>query len=284
MIIQRVPIIFQCQYRNKYPPYSSGKNMEEIFFEYFDSHRHTLNSNYVYLPVFWSAYYAMKKDENILKNWLHKLDKTKKYFTVVQNIHGIIVNNYDLNITVFGTCGGLNLERHNLFKGKKGNYDIPLLSHPSMPIRECEKDIFCSFMGSYDTHPCRQKMRDLLVDEKKYIFKEFSDFNEYCILMNKSIFSLCPRGIGYTSFRLYEAIMCGSIPIYIWEDDYCMPFSEYVQWRDFCIVIESKDIEKLPSILSHVNVDEIQKNLENAREVLTFDKTYEYICKKITIH
>ena len=37
--------------------------------------------------------------------------------------------------------------------------------------------------------------------------------------MRDSLFSLCPRGYGPTSFRLYESIQLGSIPVYIAEDD-----------------------------------------------------------------
>ena len=35
--------------------------------------------------------------------------------------------------------------------------------------------------------------------------------------MHESVFHLCPRGHGPTSYRLYEALQADTIPIYIWE-------------------------------------------------------------------
>ena len=37
-------------------------------------------------------------------------------------------------------------------------------------------------------------------------------------LIQGSVFHLCPRGNGPTSYRLYESLQAGTIPIYIWEE------------------------------------------------------------------
>jgi len=36
-------------------------------------------------------------------------------------------------------------------------------------------------------------------------------------LIHGSVFHLCPRGNGPSSYRLYEALQADTIPIYIWE-------------------------------------------------------------------
>jgi hypothetical protein len=242
MLIVDVPLIFQPKYTSTYPSYSSGKNMEEICYDFFSIHKDTIDSDYVYLPVFWTSYYIINDYANNideLYNWLDTLDKTKKYFTIVQYDDGIFVRNFELDILVFsGGGGGLNikndqmpwevsfygLSRHIVF-GNKADYDIPLLCLPSFPeIENVKKDIFCSFMGRFDTHKCRIEMKHLLETNTTFQFLNSENFEQYKTIINRSIFTLSPRGCGYASFRIYEAIMGNSIPIYIWDDKQILPF------------------------------------------------------------
>jgi Exostosin family len=37
-------------------------------------------------------------------------------------------------------------------------------------------------------------------------------------MMHTSVFHLCPRGNGPSSYRLYEALQADTIPIYIWDE------------------------------------------------------------------
>ena len=50
MIIENVPSIFQPKYTSRYPSYSSGKNMEEIFYEYFLKEHTNIQNDLIYLP------------------------------------------------------------------------------------------------------------------------------------------------------------------------------------------------------------------------------------------
>ncbi len=49
----------------------------------------------------------------------------------------------------------------------------------------------------------------------------------------KSKFVFCPRGAGSSSFRLYQSLMVGSVPIITGMNDY--PFSDKVDWNSFSI-------------------------------------------------
>jgi len=51
MLICDVPSKFQPNYKSDYPPYSSGKNIEEICYDYFLTSKNSINSEYIYLPV-----------------------------------------------------------------------------------------------------------------------------------------------------------------------------------------------------------------------------------------
>lgn len=37
-------------------------------------------------------------------------------------------------------------------------------------------------------------------------------------LIHTSVFHLCPRGNGPSSYRLYESLQADTIPIYIWDE------------------------------------------------------------------
>ena len=50
---------FNQSIRQDYPSYSSGKNMEEIFYEYFLKEHTNIQTDLIYLPIFWTSYYVI---------------------------------------------------------------------------------------------------------------------------------------------------------------------------------------------------------------------------------
>ena len=301
MYILDIPKQFQPSYVSNYPGYSSGKNMEEIFFEYFLKNKDKIESDYIYIPIFWTSFYITRnyaKNIEDLYTYLETLDKSKKYFTIVQYASGIFVKNFGLNLLVFSSGGGgLNINNNQtvhdiyfnnltraMFFGNKGDYILPLICNPSFPFLNLNKDIFCSFMGRFDTHPCRFKMQNELKQNNKIQMFQSTNFENYKNILNKSIFSLAPRGYGYTSFRIYEALLAESIPIYIWEDKKVLPFEDKINWDDIAIIIHSDDIDKISNILETITSEKINKMVENIRKVkymFSFDYSFKYICEKI---
>ncbi len=84
------------------------------------------------------------------------------------------------------------------------------------------KDINVSFYGTYHLFRGRVEMRDQLADQH-YDFGKASNA-ETALVIERSNFTLAPRGFGATSFRMYEALQLGSVPIYIWDYDLALPF------------------------------------------------------------
>lgn len=297
MIIELVPEEFKPYYKSTYPEYSEGKNIEEIFYNFFMNEKDSIITEYIYLPIFWTSYYVMQNyGSNIspLLNYLNLLDKNKKYFTIVQYASGIYIDHQINNLLVFSAGGGglnkkeqcvkeevfFNLKRY-IFHGNISDYTIPLICNPLFPSISCNKDIYCSFMGRFDTHKCRMIMKDKLKTNKKIIFFNSLGFENYKKVLNRSIFTLAPRGYGYTSFRIYEAILAGSIPIYIWEDKKVLPFEDILNWNEFSIIIHEKDIEKLPGILENCNIEKMQNKIEQIKSYFNFEYTFNYIKSKI---
>ena len=301
MKILTVPNIYQPSYKSSYPEYSCGKNIEEIFHEYFKNEKDNICTDYIYIPIYWTSLYVLRNyaaNINDIYTWINNLDNTKKYFTIIQYAAGIFVNkHFNIDIKVFSAGGGginfknecittlrFNNFTRDIFTGNIGNYIIPLLCKPYFNELNINKNIYCSFMGRFDTHPCRIKMKNCLQDTDRFKFFNSVNYEEYNKIINESIFTLAPRGYGYTSFRLYEAILGNSIPIYIWSDKLVLPFNDIINWNNYCIIINENDIDKLPDILENVNIELYQNNIKNLKKYINFDFTYKYIKEKLLIN
>ena len=297
MHIVSVPKPFQPSYKSTYPAYSAGKNLEEVYYEYFIKHKDEICTDKVYLPVFWTSYYVTHNygdNIHVLQDWLDTLDKSKSYFTVVQYACGIYLNDMQLDLSLFSAGGGGVNEKEGsmimdhidgmerwIFRGNTGTHSIPLVCSPLPVCTNAERDIFCSFMGRTDTHKCRGAMKRVIESYNSttfnYAFCDSVGVTEYMSLLNRSIFTLAPRGCGYTSFRIYEAILCGSIPVYIWSKECILPFSDIVDWRQFCIILNEDDIHSLPSLLERTNVPEMQRRLHDAQHLFSIESTFQYM-------
>lgn len=64
----------------------------------------------------------------------------------------------------------------------------------------------------------------------------------------KNRYALCMRGAGNFSFRFYEALCFGRIPILL-DTDTSLPFSELIDWEKHIIFIKEERLSDLPSLL-----------------------------------
>jgi hypothetical protein len=65
----------------------------------------------------------------------------------------------------------------------------------------------------------------------------------YAETMWRSKFVLCPRGVGTSSFRLFETMQSGRVPIII--SDSWVP-SKDIHWEKFSLRVRERDIRKIP--------------------------------------
>lgn len=64
-----------------------------------------------------------------------------------------------------------------------------------------------------------------------------------------AMYTVCVRGGGNFSVRLYETLAMGRIPILINTDGF-MPLADTINWKKHSVWIEEKDLNKLPEIIS----------------------------------
>ena len=265
--IVETPSNFIIRTNHIYPP---GNDMifEEYFFNLFSNHN--IETDRIYIPVLWTNFYISRgyatNDMSDLQNFLDSLPRNKKYFTIVQWDDGIKNNLNGLDIISFAS-GGV------------GDYPIPLINKPhNKSIKE--KNIFASFIGNINgRHSIREKMRDRLSNKEGYYISESAGFDNFKDIMERSIFSLCPRGYGKTSFRINESLNLGSIPVYIYDEPW-IPFMDILNFEDYGILIHDSEINSIDEKLKSYTPQDINNLLNSGKEV--YNNYFQSIIKFIT--
>ena len=141
---------------------------------------------------------------------------------------------------------------------------FPYLSSLNPDIRNIydsreERKLLYSFVGSR-SHPIRRQIFSLDKNNARII--DTSDFcawrsdeslarsyqSLYAQTMAASKFVLCPRGIGPSSLRLYEAMEAGRVPVII-SDHWSAP--PQINW-DFAVRIPEAEIASIPELLEQL--------------------------------
>lgn len=133
-----------------------------------------------------------------------------------------------------------------------------------MPSSE-EPDLLFSFQGA-NSHPVRQLIfglshpRAIIENTSNVNFFDFSDYSHteeyqkqvraqkqhFQEVVSRSKFVLCPRGAGTSSFRLYETLAAGRVPVII-SDQWMPPHGP--DWEACSIRVPESELNSLPSVL-----------------------------------
>lgn len=265
------------------PPYRYGALRGPWIESYFFEHwlRTGARSSATYLPIFFDPFYFQaqshkytpfwfERTQRSMKETLANLDPCKPYFTVLGMYDFPIWDwhAFPRNVVVFSANGG-------------GDLPIPLLPGSiSIPTTGEHREIAVSFFGSLegpsDFNNVRSRMHAALKD-----LAFFGRGPHWRDGMTRSTFSLCPRGLGRASFRLYEAMALGSIPIYIWDDREWLPFQDSLDWSEFSISLPIDAIDELPDRLASLSPERIRAMQRRLAEVVPAHFTMEATCRAI---
>jgi len=143
---------------------------------------------------------------------IHNGDETvplhlfKNCFEKFPEVHIFLQNNtHDhprIHSLPMGVQNKMWRKRETLFAYKEEN-----------PINEKSILAFCSWLGTTD--PIRKTLRDFLEAnqfEGLQLGKKMNE-KEYDSMLNRSIFSFCPRGNAYDTHRFWESLYAAAIPI-----------------------------------------------------------------------
>jgi hypothetical protein len=70
-------------------------------------------------------------------------------------------------------------------------------------------------------------------------------------------FALCMRGNGNFSYRFYEALSFGRIPVLI-DTDCILPFSNIINWSDHIIKISANELSDIPDLIESSTISPFQ--------------------------
>lgn len=268
---------FMVEVKDIYPPFLKGELFETYFYNYVKRHCPDLARKYI--NVSWTNLYCNAQFKGIpfnskkLQSELNKLSPTEKYFSIVQFDEGIR-HKIPKDTIVFGCCSGdipipLTYENEDFFSNiKKKTWD--------------DKKFFCSFLGK-KTHNLRTQVYEYVKQFPDYFYYQVVgqyDQNSYVEKCIDSKFCLAPRGFGRSSFRFFEILKFGSIPVYIWDDKDWLPFKDKIDYKKLCVSLNIKDIHNLDSILRCISKEQYN-NMIKYHETVKHLFTYDGMCKEI---
>ena len=143
------------------------------------------------------------------------------------------------------------------------------------PIRE--KHIKASFVGSFETHACRVSSTMTLENREDCITKDTGawHFHNSNRLENEKLYrktledtqiSLCPRGTGPSTIRLWESMSFGCLPLLI-TDSLKMPLSDLIDWDAMILRIQPHMSPLVSNMIDAISCDEIDKKAKLCNDV-----------------
>lgn len=168
--------------------------------------------------------------------------------------------------------------------------DIAFLPYPTKAIapRGVERDILISFMGAMrhewldQTHIRGGRLAELarrtnsstvMIGSPEEVAARLGRSISYHDLIARSVFTLSPAGYGRWTFRFVEALALGSIPIIV-SDGYVMPFSDRINWSDYCLFVDEKDLFSLDEVVGAIPIAvvyRLQANIKRDRHLFQRD-------------
>lgn len=204
------------------------------------------------------------------------IDNTQK---IVDSIYSNFKNDFHRMIFINQHISGEKINwKNGIVFSCHGNDNNNFISIPHMPkvffkgCRQENYEYFLSFMGSYETHHVR-KLLSQAEHPKKTLFLDTGGWhfynrdekreNDYRDILSKSLFSLCPRGTGHGTIRLFESLRSGCIPV-ILSDGYKLPLG--LEANKNCVIVKEKDALKIKEILVKIKNVDIKNMLQNVKK------------------
>jgi hypothetical protein len=222
-----------------WPNHNEDFGVEQDFYAWLVASDHITNNyheaDWHYLPIWWNRYYL----NSFMNNTDDDANERYKAALIDATMRAII--NPHRTFTVceydpFVLQPWLPLDGLTVFTGSRRHtwgIDVPLLSTPHVAhSRPAEKRYLASFIGHLGTHAMREYMSDALTGRDD-VHIEHGNRGEgaFVELMLNSHIALAPRGDGGASFRFYEAMQLGIVPLFLSDVD-TRPFRRWLDWDD----------------------------------------------------
>lgn len=214
------------------------------------------NSDYVFLPYMWK-----NRDEYVEKLIKIAKDNGKKIVVFFESDSTEYVDIKEDEGYIFRTSFYKSKQRHNERALPAWSTDFVKSLEYLNPRPKSEIPIasFCGYINSYEKQGAAVNLAQS--NKVKMILKTRENFHghvelaqriqnryEFVDIMKNSDYVVCARGGGNFSYRFYETLAFGKIPIFV-NSDCVLPFDNIIDYKDFCVWIENKDIKNIDNIL-----------------------------------
>lgn len=286
MRIYIIPVHPDCQparQRYRYPKYNDDYGVEQDFLLFLRRHPNLITGDarqakWHYLPVYWTRYhlnrnYCQEKLIFLQQEVSGCILDEDRTFTVCQFDDGPII---DLGRTTL--C--LSSRKRPSVKG----IDIPLLASPIQFQTQFNlaRKYLAAFQGQYKNHAIRYCLKQILVGREDVWYEDGDKGIELFVetLLNSWI-GLCPRGYGGSSFRLYEVMQLGRVPMIIGDVD-PRPFRSFFDWDAFSFYLsEPHFINAALKAASERDLQHMGKNARIASRKLGYQRWCHYLLKEL---
>lgn len=258
-----------------YPAYNDDYGVEQDFLKYLEKNRNLVVDDPVladwhYLPSYWTRWHLnheyASKGLSELKELVGKsILKASKTFTVCQYDDGAVIE-----------LKGVT----QMLSSRKGivGIDIPLLAKPlKVPWIKPKKTVLASFMGRLSTHPIREEMTECLAEIPDVEIVDGNyDVTTYISTMLRSKIALCPRGYGGSSFRFYEAMQLGIVPLLIGDKD-TRPFKNLINWDNCSFYVNN--VKDVKTLIMNIPDERLVQMGKTAKKIWKNELKYQKWCK-----
>lgn len=230
-----------------------------------------------YLPLFFNRIYvnAWGKDTYAVQAEILRLvSRNRPTFTIAE---------YDLH-TFHPDLDLCSMAVFTASRRGELGIDIPLLCSPHpIPSPLPDKRWLASFVGNLNTFTPRPEMAEALAGRGDVWLEHASKGIDYFAqVMLQSYIGLAPRGYGGASFRFYEAMQLGVVPLLIGDLD-TRPFKRWLPWDAVSLYLP--DCAKLNELLDSVDAQDLALMGVQAQrmyqDALAFGKWPEYVLKEL---
>ncbi len=242
-----VPLnLIQSQFRNEDP----GKIINELKY---------LSSKKDHILVAAGDFSQRSKKNHFGLAYKNTYDWLEKFILLALESTNDLIPNQDIGIIPFNTLVDdpyFNTNTRICLYSFLGRIKHELL--PKNHVRtqlaylENKPDVFVDTKLKYTT---RRKL------ENNYRYATKDDFE---LLARNSAFTLAPAGYGKWTYRFFQAIQWGSIPV-LFSDDYIKPFINRIPYDSFSITLPEKEISNVDKILRTISPHEIKQYQENLK-------------------
>ena len=297
MKIYRVPVgnKFRPDHQDFiWPPQNATLDMgvEQDFDNWLLDREYMLTDNpyeadWMYIPIFWNRYYINNWEDGHWGGGIpalsEEVERCKKF-----NVPKFTISEADIKILKPEINWGDIVIFVSSRRDEGTGIDIPLLSAPHPIPQNCpEKKWIASFLGNLMTDGVRIAMhKELEFRDDCRVEHAGTSSEEFARTMLESYIALCPRGQGAQSYRMYEAMQLGTVPLYISDLD-CRPFKKWIDW-EICSLYTPDVVDLngyMDVIKEHTNKLLVMGKLAEKvyREQLAYGKWCKYVIKELEL-